>query len=331
MDKNVQQWLQCAKQVTLTPQEHAIALHTITQQAGLHLRTHAAVQAAVLNPLEKESIKAQLLTAIHTASLTAKRTHWFTLAWPRMQLVALACVFLMLLSASGSAVYAAEDALPGDNLYTIKTTITEPFLSHFYRSAPKRVEFEAWRYERRLQELQHITKDPALTTDARLEMALQNIEQHSVHLEQMLATLDDSEEVKPMREHLQERLEHKQVLIEQLQSGEIPLEQVERMRNKGRLPPRKPPFTTGAEPEFKKPRNFAVPTSPESINEAHRLELPARPPKLEFEQGAEQLMPPQNVPVNELPIDKHKQVDVQRIDQDERGLPVVPRRLPKLN
>lgn len=237
MDKQLQQWLKVAKQVRLTSAEHASIRSSITSFSTSSVQKVA--RKAVLSPLEKDSIRQQLLRSVRTS--TAVTLPWWQALLPRMHTMALACIFLVLVSASGSAVYAAEDTVPGDALYTVKTTVTEPFLGAFHRSNERHAEFLSWQHQRRTHELERITSDPTLTTDERLEMALVRVEQHTQKVELLLSNLSvDSPE--RIRHDLEQRIEKEQAILLKLQSGEISPEQLERMRLKGRLPrPPKPP------------------------------------------------------------------------------------------
>lgn len=270
MDKQLQQWLQVAKQVTLTAKEHAYIRKSITADNAIAMQN--TIQDVALNALEKESIKQQLLQSIRTSAATA--TPWWQLLLPRMHTMALVSIFLVLISASGSAVYAAESALPGDTLYSVKTDVTEPFIGVFHRSTEKRVEFVAWQHQRRTQELERITSDPSLTTDERLEMALERVEFHTQKVELLLKNLPTSASIK-IRSDLESRLANEQTLLERLQSGEIAPEQLERMRLKGRLPrPPRMPNSLAPQSDLLK-QNMLVPEQKiiRKTGERVRLEL----------------------------------------------------------
>ena len=110
----------------------------------------------VLEKHEKIHVRVHLVEAMHQAHSAHS---W---AFPRFSLQRFASIFstccCILLTSGGVLAYAAEDALPGDVLYTMKIAVNEPVVTLLQRTPEQAAEWAARKMERRLHEAQILVK-----------------------------------------------------------------------------------------------------------------------------------------------------------------------------
>ena len=110
----------------------------------------------VLEKHEKIHVGVNLVEAMHQAR---SAHNW---AFPRFSLQRFVSIFstcfCILLTSGGVLAYAAEDALPGDVLYTIKIAVNEPVVTLLQRTPEQAAEWSVRKMERRLHEARILVK-----------------------------------------------------------------------------------------------------------------------------------------------------------------------------
>jgi hypothetical protein len=77
---------------------------------------------------------------------------------------------LILVVSFTGLVYASDDALPGEALYSMKVSMLEPMLDQFNYSVEKRIEWEEEKVERRLQEAEALVERDELDEKLTVEL-----------------------------------------------------------------------------------------------------------------------------------------------------------------
>ncbi|HZX50233.1 MAG TPA: DUF5667 domain-containing protein [Candidatus Paceibacterota bacterium] len=98
--------------------------------------------------------------------------------------MAVALVLLITVAVSGGASLAAENALPGDILYPVKTEVNEGVRSFLSFSAETRTNWKVEQVERRLQEAEELAAKGKFSGKASAELDAK-VEQHAEQLSQM--------------------------------------------------------------------------------------------------------------------------------------------------
>lgn len=91
-------------------------------------------------------------------------------------LVSLIVIFALILG--GGVSFAAESALPGDSLYTVKTNVNEPVQSFFAVSSQSQAELQVQFATRRLEEAEQLAVQGRLTNDYKQQLG-QKISEHT--------------------------------------------------------------------------------------------------------------------------------------------------------
>lgn len=92
----------------------------------------------------------------------------------RMRILSFVAVFLVLFSGVS---YAAEGALPGDALYSVKVAVNEEVRSLFNFSPEAELEWEKEKIERRVSELEELEEAGEVSDEAKVELA-ENLSEH---------------------------------------------------------------------------------------------------------------------------------------------------------
>ncbi len=108
--------------------------------------------------------------------------------------VAIALCLSLVIFSAGSVVYAANDALPGETLYTIKVDVNEEFSSAFL-SREKKARFEIERAARRIQEATELALQNRLTSKT-ARMIETRIEKHAQTISELAANISAEGDVK---------------------------------------------------------------------------------------------------------------------------------------
>ena len=127
---------------------------------------------------EKAAMKKRLLERIGPEGSLVSSVSWYRLLWSHQLKVVYAVLFITL-SVGSSVVFAAEQALPGDILYAVKTQVTERVERAFVAAAPEtQARFETKLVERRLQEAEKLDKKEAFKEETK-KIAKEEIEKQA--------------------------------------------------------------------------------------------------------------------------------------------------------
>ena len=126
------------------------------------LTTLQTLRKVSLTAQEKNAMRSGLIERINAGTPIPSplpEASWYSLFWSHQFTVGYAVLFITL-SLSTTMVFAAEQALPGDLLYTVKTKVNEKVERAFVPSSPIRLaQFETKLVERRLQEAEKLDED----------------------------------------------------------------------------------------------------------------------------------------------------------------------------
>lgn len=131
-----------------------------TQKESLTSQERDILRGKVLSFMKENPIptrEAQPVLSFYTMELFIRR---------HSALAAFALVFFL----SGTTSAFADKALPGDTLYPLKTSVNEKVLGWFATSPESRAEWQLSLADRRLQEMQELSKSEKITADIRIEL-----------------------------------------------------------------------------------------------------------------------------------------------------------------
>ncbi len=164
-------------------------LHTIGQTVYLSSNEQVLMREKLVRYMEMKPIR-----------VTTQKTMRFWNAWfdnktlasfTRSRLVPASLVALLVISMSAGVSYAAESALPGDTLYSVKVGVNEPVVSAMMFSEQARIAWLSQLAERRLQEASILTAQGRLDTAKGQEVALRFAE-HATALKEQTQELEKS-------------------------------------------------------------------------------------------------------------------------------------------
>lgn len=171
--KTMDQLFATARTITLTTEERMNVLEQIRQQAGITSVPDVRSWTDVL----------MFLTG-------------------RLRLIPVtAAVLIVVLGLGGTVSYAAESALPGDVLYSVKVRFTEPLRERFALGRRERAEVSMRHARKRLEEAEALLVRGDLSAEAATGLS-ENLRKHTMKLEESIALLeheggfDDAEEVR---------------------------------------------------------------------------------------------------------------------------------------
>ncbi|MBP6860457.1 MAG: hypothetical protein KBC38_02775 [Candidatus Pacebacteria bacterium] len=120
---------------------------------------------------ERSRVRARVLRATRTRVQSPYMTAFSFMTHQRSLAYAFSFV-VILLGGTGGTLYASEGALPGDTLYTIKTSVTEPLSGVFAVSREAETEWHAKLAVKRLTEAEELAKAGRLTDENGVELAV---------------------------------------------------------------------------------------------------------------------------------------------------------------
>lgn len=100
-----------------------------------------------------------------------------------------AVIFVLLVGGTGT-VFAAEASLPGNALYPIKIYVNEPVRGAFAFGEEKKADFEAWRAERRLREMEQLEEKGGLTEDKKMNIE-ENFKRHEEKINSIIRKFEE--------------------------------------------------------------------------------------------------------------------------------------------
>lgn len=139
------------------------------------------VRSQQLAPAEKAEGRFQLQKfmqqhPVRKPSLMRQLWHGFTIPTLALNVskpMIIALVLAISLAAGGGVTYAAEQSLPGDALYVVKTSINEPILEVLAVTPEAKVEVKARLVERRLEEAEALAVEGRLDEETRVVIEAQ--------------------------------------------------------------------------------------------------------------------------------------------------------------
>jgi hypothetical protein len=115
--------------------------------------------------------------------------HWFSFSWIKQPLAAaLALVFIF----GGGVSFAAESALPGDALYSVKTKVNESVKVALATDTEAKANIQMELAERRIEEAAALAAENRLDTETESELAAA-FEAHAESATQEVATIDEED------------------------------------------------------------------------------------------------------------------------------------------
>ena len=167
MDKELENFIKQARDIKMTPHEKALL--------GSKL-------ASLPIPSPVPIVRSPYLT----------KSHFWTLG------KALVAACLIVIIGGGSLSYAAESALPGDLLYPIKTNINEEVISATKFKPADKVAWQEKRVERRLKELEALTRKHDLNDRAKNQIE-KNLEKHRKNIEKIKRESNLNDQLTPIK------------------------------------------------------------------------------------------------------------------------------------
>lgn len=175
MNDSTSQYFASADFLSLTPEERA---------AGrLALQARIALSLA---PEEKAEVRRVLQNIVFAEPSPVSSWGWVNLP---LRLPAMAFSILLLLGvSSGGLAYAAENAMPGDALYTVKVHVNEALRARLQITPEARAQWALTRLERRMDELRRLEARGIAETE--IDVAIgDSIEQTARHVEMEVGAL----------------------------------------------------------------------------------------------------------------------------------------------
>lgn len=134
-----------------------------------------------LYPSEKLAMRERVQASMATQPVRSRpllRHLWYGISSPGLALnlskpMIIALIVAVAVALGGGVSYAAEQSLPGEALYIVKTSVNEPVREVLALSAEAKSEWEARRVERRLEEAETLAAEGRLSEEIRVA-----IEQH---------------------------------------------------------------------------------------------------------------------------------------------------------
>jgi len=188
MNEKIRQFLALAKQVSLRDSDREAMREELIQflQQDQHL---TSAKEIMLSESEKDSVRDALSSFMYDHPVLRRSGFsWQNLFSTRF--VGILTVVALLVTTTGTMAYAAEDAVPGDFLYSVKVDFTEPILEKMSLSAEARTQWNLRRVERRLREAETLQKRKEFDPDRR-EQLERRLEQHMEVLQNRIDRMHD--------------------------------------------------------------------------------------------------------------------------------------------
>ncbi len=139
------------------------------------------VKAAVFFPASRQEAVRRNLVAYMTVNPLPAKSFGRSGFLSRQFIYSTALVILLLIAGSGTAL-AANKALPGDQLYSVKTHITEPLRAAFTVTANNRAAYQAELASKRVEEANTLSIQGKLDDQAQAELA-EDLDSHIREME----------------------------------------------------------------------------------------------------------------------------------------------------
>ncbi len=149
-----------------------------------------------LSSREREAMRLVLLNAIRSQNLVKSplRITPSPLLFFSPRLISSLAFVLVLAVVGSSTAYAAERAIPGDLLYTIKVNVNESVRAALAVSNESKVSWHAEAAERRMQEAEVLAARGTLTADVKAELEA-NFDTHATKVEALVEVLEEDDPV----------------------------------------------------------------------------------------------------------------------------------------
>lgn len=141
-----------------------------------------------LDAHEKNAMRSRLVQHINSeVSIPSPVVSWYGILWSHQFKVGYASLFITL-SVGSTVVFAAEQALPGDILYAVKTKVNEQVERAFVPSEPIQLaQFETKLVERRFEEAEKLDEKKLLVKEDTKSKAREEIEKQTEKAEKAIA------------------------------------------------------------------------------------------------------------------------------------------------
>lgn len=183
--------------MTTEPLPAGLSKYCLSQQEKIEIRS-CILSFCARNPVCKKGFWLEsLLKTLHLAPVTATLIVFAT-------------------TSVGALAYAAEETVPGDNLYGFKVGVSEPLIGMFYMNQEARGKWDLRRMERRLLEAERLAmmnkgNDPGMRTLLTQHMTDQ--ERLAERLMDRARDFSDPQKAEEYREELQSMLEAHSALL----------------------------------------------------------------------------------------------------------------------
>lgn len=202
MNNQLRQFFAEAKKVSLSAAEKnsvRIALQNRHIQGMDTNTTFASAKNVALQVTEKSVVKSRLeqymqMNPVGQPSFMRRFFAAMRNPFSMQALPATAVIIGILVSSTGGLTYAAESAVPGDSLYSLKVNVTEPAREAMAFTADDKARVHLWRMERRFQEVESLLMAEELNAERRA-MLTEHMETHASFLEDRLTYLQEVQAV----------------------------------------------------------------------------------------------------------------------------------------
>ena len=183
-----------------------------------------------LSSREKEEGFAFLMTHMQKRPLPLQK-HPVRYFFALHRVAAMAMSAILLIGTSGGGiVYAAEDAMPEDMLYTVKLNFSEPFRDVWHRDPTDRAQWEQEKIERRLYEAEHLSQRPEFTEDRR-QMLEQHLQERISMFQQYAGDLPD-EIREELEEAIEKRFDEHEQFLQKVEEGMASQQEVHKFKER---------------------------------------------------------------------------------------------------
>ena len=277
MSDFINQFFGDAKRLRLSSQEKA--------ELWGKMSAFSASKQITLTSLEKAQSFERIAAHMHKRPIAMPKSS-LSMFWRFHKLAASTMIALIVIGAGGgTAVYAAEGAMPNDMLYPVKLHVNERIVGALQRTPEDRVNWEATRIERRLREAEHIAQHKELSLVHQQNMQ-RHLEERMNHLDEVLQRVPE-EHRERITEKIDEQLKRHEAFLSQVEA-EVDEEVREfkqgigalhaKFRSKHRRKPATPKRPVASPPPFVLPdSSSASSVSSPAITSSSSRQQPRRP------------------------------------------------------
>lgn len=240
----------------------------------------SAAEHSVLLPSEKMFARVHITEMMH--ELKEAPGFWSLRLFSfRRFIAALSAVLAMFGTGGGVLAYAAEDALPGDTLYSVKVAINEPAIAFLHRTPQAKARWAGRKLERRLAEAEKLSLRDSITPEIeatlmqRMMHAEEEVERGIIDLPEEKGRQESRERLRHMKERQrnvvgrfrEKRMKNREVLLpqEEIRSNDDDDRMKEGRTDRAKLPV----FPSGSD-EVRKERIFSSSAEKEKFREIIR-------------------------------------------------------------